>query len=109
MNDNLSQDDIHKMIPLIQEINRSIDSLLALALAWTDADFETASFKLEQSTAHLRRAKSEAQQCTDEAQRAHYLGELAEVEALLHSFEAFIHARKGHLSPYSESTLPSSN
>jgi len=109
MNDKLSQEDIRKMIPIIQEINRSIDTLLGLALAWSDADFETASFKLEQCSAHLKQAKEAAAKCTDKAQKEHYLGELEEVEALLNSFEVFIQSRRNNLSPYSESTSPSSN
>lgn len=109
MDDKLNQDDIHKMIPLIQEINHSIDTLLSLAMAWSEKDFETATHKLDQSFQHLQDAKAVAAQCEDEVQRSHYLQELNDVEELLGSFEAFIHSRVGRFSQHTESSLPSNN
>lgn len=79
-------------LPILKEINNSVETLLDLMVAWTNKDFKTALSKIDLSLEHIDKAGEAVMACTviERFKQEDYMTELREVKSLIGSFEPFL-------------------
>ena len=79
-------------LPILKEINNSVETLLDLMVAWTNKDFDTALSKVDLSLQHIDKAGEAVMTCTmrENFEQEDYMKELQEVKSLIDSFQTFL-------------------
>lgn len=79
-------------LPILREINNSVETLLDLMVAWTNKDFNAALSKVDLSLEHIDKAGEAIMACTatEGLEQEDYMIELQEVKSLINSFQPFL-------------------
>ena len=82
-------------LPILREINGSIETLLDMMVAWTEKDFNTALSKANRSLEQISQVGEAIKACSIEEglRQEVYLDELAEVTSLINSFQPFLFSK----------------